>query len=108
MQTDTRLIKEFAERIGISISIARREQGRTMAELAARLDMSRTTLHKIESGDPSVRLAAVLAAAIATRVDVPELINLRPEQIAARDKEQARLALLLPERVRAETIDDDF
>ncbi len=79
-----------------------------MTDLASRLSMSRMTLTKVESGDPSVSFGAVLAAAIATRVDVAEIINLRPDQIAQHDRQISRLSAQLPQRVRPIAISDDF
>lgn len=93
--------------LGRQIAVARRERGRTAADVAERAGISRPTLSKIEHGDPSVAIGTVFE--VATLLGVPLFGAGRRElaDLAARSLE--RLALL-PERVREPRleIDDDF
>lgn len=93
--------------LGQQIAAARRERGRTAADIAERAGISRTTLSKVEHGDPSVAIGTVFE--VATLLGVPLFGAGREElaQLAARSGE--RLALLT-ERVREPKleIDDDF
>ena len=51
------------KQIGRSIARARKARGLTQSALADRMFVSRNTLHRLESGDPSIGLA-VLASAL--------------------------------------------
>ena len=76
-------------------------------DLAARVGIARSTLQRIEKGDPSVEIGLVLEAAALTGVDlfVPEATTLAP-QISRVDD---RLALM-PGSIRKTNpkVDDDF
>lgn len=97
--------------LGRLIRIARKEQRWSEHELAARALISRSTLQKVERGDPSVAIGIVFDCA--QLVGVPLFPDAEPrtpvttlgQAIARAD---ARLALL-PERVRTPLkVDDDF
>jgi DNA-binding XRE family transcriptional regulator len=93
----TRTARMAAKLFGIEVARARRERGWTAAELAERAGISRSTLHKVESGDPSV--------ALGTAFEVAALLNVMLYGVDRRDltdlvaRSQDRLALL-PARVR--------
>ena len=76
-------------------------------DLAARVGIARSTLQRIEKGDPSVEVGLVLEAAALTGVDlfVPDATTLAP-QISRIDD---RLALM-PGSIRKTNpkVDDDF
>ena len=76
-------------------------------DLAARVGIARSTLQRIEKGDPSVEIGLVLEAAALTGVElfVPEATTLAP-QISRIDD---RLALM-PGSIRKTNpkVDDDF
>jgi transcriptional regulator with XRE-family HTH domain len=99
------LTREAAHLLGSRIRLARRERRWTLQELAERVGVTAVTMRKVERGDPSVRLGAAFEAAALTGVPLFE------EDGARRRLEKAlvddRLALL-PKRVRATKVDDDF
>jgi HTH-type transcriptional regulator/antitoxin HipB len=83
------------ETIGDIIREARRSAGRTQAELAASLGMSRATISAIENGtiqEIGVRKLAALCAAVGLDIHVgpqrsrPTLHELRAEQRASKFK----------------------
>ena len=93
--------------MGKQVRLARK--GRRMSEhdLAARIGVARSTLQRIEKGDPAVEIGLVLEAATLTGVDLftPEATTLAP-QIGGIDD---RLALM-PGSIRKarRVVDDDF
>jgi HTH-type transcriptional regulator/antitoxin HipB len=85
----------YLKTIGIAIREARRIAGRTQADLAASLGMSRATISAIENGtiqEIGVRKLAALCAAIGLDIHVgpqrrrPTLQELRAEQRANKFK----------------------
>ena len=106
-RTYSRLTREALILLGKQIRLARK--GRRMAEhdLAARIGIARSTLQRIEKGDPSVEIGLVLEAATLTGVDlfVPEATTLAPQIGQVYD----RLALM-PGSIRRtrREVDDDF
>lgn len=93
--------------LGLEIAQARRERRWTATELAERADIGRTTLWKIERGDPSVAVGTVFEVAVLTGVP---LFGVEPSDLAPLvRRSQDRLALL-PTRIRepAEPVHDDF
>ena len=103
----SRLTREALVLLGKQIRLARK--GRRMSEhdLAARTGIARSTLQRIEKGDPSVEIGLALEAATLTGVDLfaPEATTLAP-QIGRIDD---RLALM-PGSIRKarRAVDDDF
>lgn len=92
--------------MGLEIAQARRERRWTAEELAERAGIGRTTLWKIERGDPSVAVGTVFEVAVLVGVplfeadsDLETLVRRRSERLA-----------LLPARVREpiEPVHDDF
>ena len=106
-RTYSRLTREALTLLGRQIRLARK--GRRMSEhdLAARVGIARSTLQRIETGDPSVEIGLVLEAATLTGVDlfVPEATTLAPQI----DRVDDRLALM-PGSIRKapREVDDDF
>lgn len=97
--------REATTLLGALIAAGRRERSMTLDELAQRVGVSRMTMHKIERGDPSVRLGSAFEAAAI--VGVPLFAADPATRDLARAAISERLAVL-PERVRRPTIDDDF
>ena len=107
-RTYSRLTREALALLGKQVRLARK--GRRMSEhdLAARVGIARSTLQRIEKGDPSVEIGLVLEAAALTGVDlfVPEATTLAPQISRIEDK----LALMPGSirKTRRDEIDDDF
>ncbi len=102
--TQTRTVLRL---LGRQIAIARREAGRSGADVAERAGITRKTLTRIEHGDPRVAIGTVFE--VATLLGVPLFAEDRrrlPELSSQLDT-QLRL---LPQRVRsaAREVDDDF
>ena len=106
-RTYSRLTREALALLGKQVRLARK--GRRMSEhdLAARVGIARSTLQRIEKGDPSVEIGLVLEAAALTGVDlfVPEATTLAPQISRIEDK-----LALMPGSIRKtpHEIDDDF
>ena len=103
----SRLTREALVLLGKQIRLARK--GRRMSEhdLAARTGIARSTLQRIEKGDPSVEIGLALEAATLTGVDLfaPEATTLAPRI----DRTDDRLALMPGSIRRARrAVDDDF
>lgn len=73
--------------------------------LAERMGTSRSTLAKVEAGDPGVGIGTVFEAA--TLVGIPLLGETPSERTANRRAAMSEVALL-PARVRERSVDDDF
>ena len=106
-RTYSRLTTEALILLGRQIRLARK--GRRMSEhdLAARAGIARSTLQRIEKGDPSVEIGFVLEAATLTGVDlfVPEATTLASQIHRIDDK-----LALMPGSIRKSRhpVDDDF
>lgn len=105
--TYSRYTREAAQLLGLEVARARRKRHWTAAALSERAGISRMTLYKIESGDPTVGLGS--AFEVATLVGVP-LFGVASEGLSSLvDRSADRLALL-PARIREQEheVDDDF
>ena len=95
-----------AELLGLEVARARRERRWSQAELAERAGIARSTLHNLESGDPTVSVG--IAFEVATLLGVPLFT---PEQDRLSDlvgRQRDRLALL-PTKVRPRaSVDNAF
>ena len=92
--------------LGASIRLARREHRWTVQELADRVGVTRVTMHKVESGDPTVGVGAAFEAA--TILGVPLFHEDRARRAIEASRIEDRLAVL-PKRVRQPRMgDDDF
>lgn len=90
---------------GARVRLARQRRRLTVAQLAERVGVSRTTIQKIERGDPGVALGTAFEAATLLGVT---LFHSDPDR---RRLEAARvddMLALLPESVRLTGRDDDF
>jgi transcriptional regulator with XRE-family HTH domain len=96
---------EAARLLGQRVRLARKGRRMTVAELAERVGVSRTTIQKVEEGDPTVALGTAFEAA--TLVGV----TLFHDEPSRRRLEQSRvenMLALLPESIRVASHDDDF
>ncbi len=101
----SRTVRSAAELLGAQVRQARVERHWSARQLTERAGVSLDTLRKVEQGDPSVTLG--VAFDLATLVGVPlfyeDRARLASEAARARDR-----VALLPQRVRARELDDDF
>ena len=106
-RTCSRLSQEALLLLGKQIRLARKQRRMSEHDLAARVGIARSTLQRIEKGDPAVEIGLVFEAAVLTGVDlfVPEATTLAA-QIGRVDD---RIALM-PGSIRRtrREIDDDF
>jgi len=106
-RTYSRLTQQALFLIGKQIKLARKSRRMPERELAARAGMARSTLQRIEKGDPLVEIGLVFEAATLAGVPLfdPETSRLAP-QIARLDDKLA----LLPKSIRGPRKDvrDDF
>ena len=100
------LTLEATRLLGARIRVARRERRWTVQDLAHRVGVSRTTIHKIENGDPGVSLGATFEAA--SILGIPLFAEDRDRRALEAARLNDRLAVL-PKYVRKPTaVDDDF
>ncbi len=106
-RTYSRLNREAVRLLGQQIKLGRKSRRMPEKELAARAGIARSTLQRIESGDPLVELGLVFEAAILAGVTLfdPGATTLAPQLDRVHDK-----LMLLPKSVRQrrQGIDDDF
>lgn len=93
------------ELLGSRVRLARHQRRMTVAQLAERVGVSRTTIQHIEQGDPTVALGNAFEAAVIVGVSLfhSDPTNRRIESARVAD----RLAVL-PQSVRVTERDDDF
>ena len=103
----SRLTREALVLLGKQIRLARKGRRMSETDLAARVGIARSTLQRIEKGDPAVEIGLALEAATLTGVDlfVPEATTLAPQIDRIRDK-----LALMPGSIRKSRreLDDDF
>ncbi len=104
--TYSRHTLETTRLLGLEVARARRKRHWTSADLSERAGISRTTLHKIERGDPGVGIG--LAFEVATLVGVP--IFATDDELSSMVERSADRLALLPNRIRepADKVHDDF
>ena len=90
--------------LGSEIVRVRRERRWTQAELAERVGAALGTIRAVERGAPSVTLGVAVEAATVLGID---LLG-GPVAAAARAADNRRMLALLPQRIRAAAVDDDF
>ncbi len=95
------------EVLSTQLASARRSQHRTSQEVAERAGITRTTLRRIERGDPDVAIG--LYFEVATILSVP-LFGAEGKDLADLAARGQRELALLPKRIRTRTtpVDDDF
>lgn len=97
MRASTRRAEQAAVDIGEHLSSTRRLMRLTQQQVAERADISRSTLRRLEHGDPAVGLAHVLAVAQALGAMDRVVTAFDPLET---DLGRARAHLTLPKRVR--------
>jgi transcriptional regulator with XRE-family HTH domain len=103
----SRYTREALILLGRQIQLGRKQRALTAAELAQRIGISRSTLHRIEAGDSKVEIGVVFEAA--TIVGLP-LFGQDTHQLSAiLARTDERLAVL-PRHVypRTSEVSDDF
>ncbi|MGH2859506.1 MAG: helix-turn-helix domain-containing protein [Solirubrobacteraceae bacterium] len=101
----SRTVRNAAQLLGAQIRLARIERRWSAHELADRAGISKDTLRKVEKGDPTVSLG--VAFDLATLVGVPLFYEERSRLASETARAQERVALM-PQRIRAPAVDDDF
>ena len=84
-------------KLGEDLALARRKRGISTEDMAARLFVTRATLHRLEKGDPRVAIGTVATAAF-----VLQLID-RLANVAAPETDALALSLdeeRVPKRIR--------
>ncbi len=96
--------RDVCAALGSEIARTRRERRWSQTELAERVGVALGTIRAVEKGAPSVTLGVAVEAATVLGID---LLG-GPAAAAARAADNRRTLALLPQRVRAEAVDDDF
>jgi transcriptional regulator with XRE-family HTH domain len=93
--------------LGTQLAAARRRSGRTAADVAARVGVTRQTLRRVERGDPTVAIGTVFDVAHVLGVPLFGATDAELADLAARGE---RELALLPSRVDVTPpeVDDDF
>ncbi|MDE0004671.1 MAG: helix-turn-helix transcriptional regulator [Rhodospirillaceae bacterium] len=103
----SRLTREALALLGARIKLGRKARRMPEKDLAARVGIARSTLQKIERGDPTVNIGLVFEAAVIVGVPlfVPDRTRLAPYLERVSDK-----LALLPKSVRSSpsAVHDDF
>ena len=104
----SRLTREALIMLGNLIRIGRMERNLTSQDLAERAGISRTTLSKIEKGDPGSEIGLVFE--LAALVGVPLFGHDERNPLKPQIDRQEQILSLLPQRVRhsVKAVDDDF
>lgn len=106
-RVDSRATKYTISYLGDLIKIARKEHGLSETDLAERIDSSRTTIQRIESGNTKVSIGTVFEACFV--LGIP-LMGCDKEHINNLSKMLSYMNKLLPEKPsnRITTLYDDF
>jgi DNA-binding XRE family transcriptional regulator len=88
---------EAVKIFGLDVARVRRERRWTSAELAERVGISRTTLSRLEAGDPTVALG--IAFEVATVVGIP-LFGVGSKELPGLLAHSRDMLALLPAKVR--------
>ena len=103
----SRLTHQALILMGRRIKLARKSRRMSETVLAERIGVARSTVQKIEAGDPGVQIGLVFEAAVITGVPLfdPDTTSLVPQIDRVSDK-----IALLPKKVRVTRgeADDDF
>jgi transcriptional regulator with XRE-family HTH domain len=95
------------ELLGTLVQLERKARGMTAQDMAARLGIDRSTLQRLEQGDPKVELGLAFEACAV--LGIP-LFEEDAQGITMRLDEAGKRLALLPRRVRSKqlSISDDF
>lgn len=96
--------RDVCAALGSEIARVRRERRWSQTELSQRVGVALGTIRAVEKGAPSVTLGVAVEAATVLGID---LLG-GPAAASARASDNRRALALLPQRVRAERVDDDF
>lgn len=103
----SRLTEEAVILLGKQIKVARKSRRMSESELAARAGIARSTLQKIEQGDPTINIGLTFEAATIAGVPlfVPEASTLAPKI-----EHLNEILLLMPKQIRKKRREakDDF
>ena len=93
--------------LGHMIRLERIDRQMTLAELAARADISRGLLQRIESGDPGCSIGAAFEVAVIVGV---RLFEADQSRLATTIASHQKTLALLPQKVRSsrKNVKDDF
>ena len=105
--TYSRLTEEAVMLLGSQIKLARKSRRMSERDLASRAGIARSTLQKIERGDPTVNIGLAFEAATLARVPlfVPDATTLGPKIAHLRDT-----LVLMPKQIRKKRreVKDEF
>lgn len=106
-RTYSRITKEALAILGKLVRIGRLERQMTAADLADRAGITRTTLRKIENGEPGTEIGTVFEVATLAGV---RLFDLGHRALTMHSARLDETLTLLPKSVRPSTgkVDDDF
>lgn len=103
-RTYSKYTLEAINLLAAQIKLGRKERGWTEEETAERAGISRTTLRKIEQGDPGCALGLVFEVATLVGIKLfDDPVPIRTQLQHVEDK-----IALLPQRIRIPEVDDDF
>lgn len=106
-RTYSKFTREALILLGSNIKLARKERRMSEKDLCARVGIARSTLQKIERGDPVVDVGLIFEAAVIVGVPLfePDATSLAPHIDRVRDK-----LALLPAYIRTtkKEVNDDF
>ena len=107
VRTYSRITEEALRLLGKRIKLGRKSRHMSEIDLAARAGMARSTLQKIEKGDPLVEIGLVFEAAVLTGV---QLFEPDTAALSARVEQTDDKLALLPHAIREPRTDvkDDF
>lgn len=106
-RSHSRRALEFLKEVGAQIREARVDRNMTAQELAERAGISRALLYRVEHGDPSCSVGAVLEAAAIVGAPFMDLDDLRPMTSLEGAPPRAR-KLRRAVRPKAKAVNDAF
>lgn len=106
-RTYSRVTKEALILLGKQIQLGRKSRRMSADELAERIGVARSTLWRIEQGQPGVEIGAAFEAAILT--GVPLFVD-EPSRLTSEIARTSDQLALLPASIRHkdEDVNDDF
>ena len=106
-RTFSRLTEEAVTLLGKQIELARKSRRMSQLELAGRAGIARSTLQKIEQGDPTINIGLTFEAAslVGVPLFVPDATTLAP-----RIEQLNETLALMPKQIRKKRrkVKDDF
>jgi len=104
----TKITVEATRLLGQSIKLARKKRRMSETELAERANVSRSTIQKIEKGDPSINIGLVFEAA--SVIGVPLFSTENPNSLKLQNQEVSEKLALLAQKPGRDSgeLKDDF